>query len=307
MGETHPGLDGPLLGAGSFYGAIQCKHEQCGAIFTDLCHASPRKLPSHAHELPFFELILDGQYGERYGRQDRQFRPFTALFRPRGVPHQDEIGPRGVSLFEIELRPRWRKLLEDCSAHLEHGREDCAGGELMWLCLRLYRKLHETGADALEVESLLSELLACVARMPSERMPVWPAWLSSVVEKLNADFARTITLDELSREAGVHPVHLSRVFRKSKGQGIGDYVHRLRIRAACEQMRALETPIAEIGLATGFADQSHFTRSFRRVTGMTPAVFRGQLLNRRKSHNRQQPRSDNIQASSPRLNLSSGA
>lgn len=107
--------------------------------------------------------------------------------------------------------------------------------------------------------------------------PRGTAWLGRIVDKPTAEFAERLTLDELSGEAGVHRVHLSRVFRKWKGEGIGEYVHRLRIRAACEQMLVPEIPISEIGLATGFADQSHFTRSFRKVTGMTPAAFRSQV------------------------------
>src|ERR1039457_3550675 len=107
------------LGAGSFYGAVEAKREQCGAIFTNLRHASPRKLPSHSHELPFFALLLEGEYGERYERRERQFRPFTVHFRPAEIPHQDEIGPRGVRFFEIEVRPTWRQRLADCSAALD--------------------------------------------------------------------------------------------------------------------------------------------------------------------------------------------
>jgi len=113
------------LGAGAFYGAVQKRREQCDAIFTDLRHLSPRKLPSHAHELSFFALLLGGLYGERYGRQERQFRPFTVHFRPAGVPHQDEIGPSGVRFFEIEVRPSWRNRLADCSAVLDVARDDC--------------------------------------------------------------------------------------------------------------------------------------------------------------------------------------
>ena len=95
--------------------------------------------------------------------------------------------------------------------------------------------------------------------------------------KLAVEYSERLTLDDLSREAGVHPVHLSRVFRKCVGEGIGEYVHRLRVRAACEQILEPEISIAEVSLALGFADQSHFTRAFRRVTGMTPAAFRSQL------------------------------
>jgi AraC family transcriptional regulator len=113
--------------------------------------------------------------------------------------------------------------------------------------------------------------------MPRENVKQPPAWLTRVLEKLAVEHSQRLTLDELSSEAAVHPVHLSRVFRKFVGEGIGEHVRRLRIRAACEQMLAPEISMAEISLATGFADQSHFTRAFRKVTGMTPAVFRVQV------------------------------
>jgi len=271
--------NGPqALGAGTFYGAVQARREQCDAIFTDLRHKSPRKLPSHAHELPFFAVLMEGLYGERYGRQERQFRPFTVHFRPAGVPHQDEVGPPGVRFFEIEIRPSWRKRLEDCSTALDVPRDDCTGGELLWLAMKLFREVHgTTNPDDLSIESLLVELMTAAARMPPDPELERPAWLSRIIEKLAVDYAERVTLDDLSREAGVHPVHLSRVFRKSLGEGIGEHVQRLRVRAACEQMRQPEASIAEISLALGFADQSHFTRIFRRVVGMTPMVFKSQF------------------------------
>ncbi len=142
--------------------------------------------------------------------------------------------------------------------------------------MKMYREFQETdAADDLVVESLLAEMLASVARMRREnRVRHSPAWLRRIIEKLTAEYSQRLTLDDLSREAGVHPVHLSRVFRKCLGVGIGEHVHRLRIRAACEQMLTPEISIAEISLASGYADQSHFTRAFRRATGMTPAAFR---------------------------------
>ena len=269
------------LGAGSFFGAVQSRREQCGAIFTDLRHTSPRKLPSHSHELPFFAVLIDGLYGERYGREEKQFRPFTLHFRPAGVPHQDEIGPSGVRFFEIELRPTWRKGLQDCSAALDVARDDTTGGKLLWLGMKLFREVHAGAGDVLSVSSLLAELMASAARMPRERIEQRPAWLGRIIEKVAVEYSERLTLDELSEEAGIHPVHLSRVFRKCMGTGIGEHVHRLRVRAACEQMIKPEISIAEVSLATGFADQSHFTRAFRRVTGMTPAEFRAQLTAQR--------------------------
>ena len=145
------------------------------------------------------------------------------------------------------------------------------------------------------MESLLSELLRLVACQP-ERCTVAPFWLRRIREKLNVEFCQRITMDDLAREAGVHPVHLSRVFRRFIGKGIGEYVHRLRIREACELMFDPEQSLADISCETGFADQSHFTRTFHSITGSSPGAFRA-LLNR-------QPITS-LASLSPRLSLSS--
>ena len=263
------------LAGGSFFGAVQRKSEMQGAIFTDLQHAVPRKLPKHAHELPFFALLLRGYYGERYGRDRKQFSPFTVMFRPAGIPHQDEIGPDGLRFFEIELRPTWQARIAECSGSLRLACEDLRGGEMLWLTVKLFRELFGgVAADSFAVESQLAELVGYAGRLPKEETRQSPAWLARVMEKLQVEHCEKVTLDELSSEAGVHPVHLSRVFRRFVGEGIGEYVHRLRIRTACERLLALEVSLSEVSFATGFADQSHFCRVFRRITGMAPQTFR---------------------------------
>jgi len=267
--------ENPTLGGGSFFGAVRWRREEFNAIFTDLQHFAPRKLPAHAHELPFFALLLGGSYGERYRHRHKQFGPFTLMYRPAGIPHQDEIGPQGVRFFEIEIRGSWRQRIEQCSGSLDQPHEERGGGELVWIAMRLFRETRSGSAPGdLAVESLLAELVAEAARLPHERLKEAPSWLSRILDKLRTEYCERLTLDELSREAGVHSVHLSRVFRKCRGEGIGDFVHRLRIREACEQMLCRERSLADISFATGFADQSHFTRAFRRITGMSPATLR---------------------------------
>jgi AraC family transcriptional regulator len=176
--------------AGSF-GAIQGKREPCGAMFSDLRHSAPRKLP-------------------RPSRLIREVQTSRAL-------------------------------------------------------------------DELNVD-LLGELFSFAARPCQHESRPAPGWLSRVLDKLRTEHCRRLTLDELAREAGVHPVHLSRIFRRFVGEGIGEHVHRLRVRTACERMLDPSASLAEVSFATGFADQSHFTRSFRRITGLTPAAFRSVLF-----------------------------
>ncbi len=265
------------LCGGQFFGSVHERQEHCDAIFTDLRHGCARKLPAHSHELPFFALLLEGNYRECYGRQQIDFSPFSLSFRPAGFSHQDEIGPHGLRFFEIELRSSWQRRLQECSAKLDLPRDDCSGGHLLWLGMKLFRELREpkVGLD-LSVESLLAELLAAASCI-SDKVKTAPGWLGRVLDKLESEYSERLTLDKLSKEAGVHPVHLSRVFRKFRREGIGEYVYRLRIRAACQQMLTPEVSLAEIALSAGFADQSHFTRAFQKVTGTSPAAFRASL------------------------------
>jgi AraC family transcriptional regulator len=264
------------LTGGEFYGSVLDKAQVAGAIFTDLNHARPRKLPAHSHELPFFCLFFGGDYEEKYGRRDVQFKPFTFSFRPAGVPHQDAIGPRGARMFGIEVQPAWQRKLQSCSGSLAVG-YDFEGGGPLWLALRLYTETRTKLPESdLQVESLISELLGAIVCKP-ESCRIAPLWLRRVQEKLDAEFHARITMDELALEAGVHPVHLSRVFRRCMGKGIGDYVHRLRVRQACERMLDYEATLADISVEVGFADQSHFSRAFRDITGTTPAAFRSML------------------------------
>jgi YesN/AraC family two-component response regulator len=60
----------------------------------------------------------------------------------------------------------------------------------------------------------------------------------------------------------------------SQRQTVGEYLNALRIRRACRELADAGTRLADVALRAGFSDQSHFTRAFKRATGMTPGAFR---------------------------------
>jgi AraC family transcriptional regulator len=97
---------------------------------------------------------------------------------------------------------------------------------------------------------------------------------------LRENFSEPPGLNELAKAVDVHPTHLARVFRQFERRTVGDYIREVRIDYARERMLGSNEPLAEIALAAGFADQTHFTRTFKRITGMTPAEFR-RLFGRR--------------------------
>ena len=110
--------------------------------------------------------------------------------------------------------------------------------------------------------------------IPTEARAASPSWILRARDLLHADLARRRTLANLAAEVGVHPVTLARGFRRSFGCSVGEYVRRLRIERAASQLGGSEVPLAEIALAAGFSDQSHFSNLFRRETGMSPSAYR---------------------------------
>lgn len=82
-----------------------------------------------------------------------------------------------------------------------------------------------------------------------------------------------ISLDELARQAGVSRFHFARQFRLSTGQSPMEYLRRVRIEYSKRILKERDTTIAEVAASLGFSDQSHFTRTFGRLVGVSPGSF----------------------------------
>lgn len=99
----------------------------------------------------------------------------------------------------------------------------------------------------------------------------------SIVQKIRTyienNYAENITLDELTSLAGLTPYHLVRVFHQQVGLPPHKYLIHVRIERAKALLKMGET-LAQVAFMTGFTDQSHFTRRFKRVVGVTPGQYR---------------------------------
>jgi AraC family transcriptional regulator len=132
----------------------------------------------------------------------------------------------------------------------------------------------DEGLLALHGESLALTLLAAVAPDRSRRGATPPAWLAVARELLDDRCGEAVRIAELARAAGVHPVHLARVFRRHLGCTPGEYLRRRRLERAAVLLRETARPLSDVALGCGFADQSHFANAFKRHTGVTPGTFR---------------------------------
>ncbi|MNC69470.1 Bifunctional transcriptional activator/DNA repair enzyme Ada [compost metagenome] len=91
--------------------------------------------------------------------------------------------------------------------------------------------------------------------------------------KLEDDYDKPASLEQLANMVGLEPLYLIRMFKKAVGVSPHSYQIQVRVARVQRQLRA-GASIADAAFACGFFDQSHMTRAFKKVAGMTPGSFR---------------------------------
>lgn len=105
-----------------------------------------------------------------------------------------------------------------------------------------------------------------------------PAWAKELKEMIQDHIDTNLSLKEISKGLEINPSYLSREFSKYfEDLSFGDYIRKQRIEKAVELMQSSSYSLTEIAYLTGFSDQSHFTRIFRKHTGQNPSVYRKKL------------------------------
>jgi AraC family transcriptional regulator len=127
---------------------------------------------------------------------------------------------------------------------------------------------------------LASHLVSHYSSQPAERNSkggMAPSTLRRCIEFMEAHLTGVLRLSELAREAGISTSHFVRSFRQSTGKTPYQFLLHRRVERAQVLMRDPRTSLVEVALATGFADQHHFARVFRRITRVTPSRYRSEL------------------------------
>jgi AraC-like DNA-binding protein len=105
-----------------------------------------------------------------------------------------------------------------------------------------------------------------------------PRWAKELKEIIQDQIDMNITLKQLSKNLDINPAYLSREFSKYFNDlSFGEYIRKLRIEKAIEYLNSSKYSLTKIAYLTGFSDQSHFTRIFKKHTGQNPSTYRKNL------------------------------
>ncbi len=266
------------LPPGRFYGQTLRSRKIASFELSERVYSPGYQTPKHMHKQALFCFVMAGGYTETYGSRTRECRASTLLFHPPQELHAERFHETGGRSFIVEIAPAWLSQVR-AQMNVAETSSDFHGDTFEMLSRKLYREFSNTDLAApLIIEGVLMEMLGETVRhgaaQPSRQAP---RWLQLAREQLHARFTENLTLADLAQNVGVHPVHLAQTFNKTYRCTVGDYVRRLRIEYACQELAATSRPIVEIALAAGFCDQSHFTRTFKRFVGAAPSRYRESL------------------------------
>jgi AraC family transcriptional regulator len=234
-------------------------------------------LEPHTHERTIFAVMLDGSFDSAIGGRRLDCTPATVWTEPREERHANYIGRAGARVLVVQPDPARSDLFGPFAALTDEIHLLRHAG-IATDARRVLTELDVAdGLTALAIDSLVLTMMTAASRLRfggDGHARALPRWLVRAQELLHAHFRDRIQLAAVAGAVGVQPSHLAHAFRQHFRTTVGAYVRTLRLDWAVDQLANTDDPLAEIALAAGYSDQSHFTRECRRVRGVSPGEYR---------------------------------
>jgi AraC-like DNA-binding protein len=265
-----------------FYLNLQPRRDTPLAV---VCGGLEHCTPDYAidrESFPFhsLEYVVRGGGEVRLRNRSHSLKPGSVFAYGPGVRHRISSlpSPPLVKFFVDFTGSRAAGLLQAC--HLPQGE-----ASLVYpanILQPLFDELIRAGAEARrETSALCNQLLECLAlRLAGARAPrggeesLAFSTYNQCRQFMEAHFVRLQSLDQLAAERHINKAYLCRLFHRFDHQTPYQYLLRLKMNHAAEQLRSPGRLVKQVAEQAGFADPFHFSRVFRSVLGLSPAQFR---------------------------------
>jgi AraC-like DNA-binding protein len=217
--------------------------------FYETRHRAFDILATHRHRSAYAALVVDGAYEEVSPDGSIQCATGTVVLHPAFHAHGNYFGHRGAHVMNVLIPNGWR--IDRTYARRAPD-------------LRAARDVFARNPTS---------LLEWFATLEIERPKLLPAWQQQYVSALSGSDDAII---EIAARSGVSAAHASRAVLKSHGMSPQRLRLELRWRRAMSLLPGSRS-LAEIAMETGFADQSHLTRTIRVCTGLSPTALRQEI------------------------------
>ncbi len=232
-----------------------------GAVRFGFYNAEDIEIEPHVHDDAHLIFVLEGNYiTSAVGAPPVTAAPIL-VDNPAGTAHRDRFLNSTGRFLAINISP---ELSKEGNASVSRHPADVTR------MIEVIEEL-EFGKPTLTLEEVAAAILAQDAEKLSRKTP---PWITRAYEQIMEENPGMLTLSGLAQEAGIHPVHLARVFRRSFGRTAGQLLRDRQFERACDRLQLGRDSIAQIALDIGFYDQAHFSRFFSRRSGSSPGRYR---------------------------------
>lgn len=240
-----------------------------------------QKFPSHFHEYYVIGFIEEGQRSLVCKGKEYIINPGDLLlFNPYDTHSCEQIDGKTLDYRCINVTPEiMKKMILEINGHecLPSFKQNVLySSELVDNLRELHLKISQEESE-LKKEELFLYLLEELIQKYSNLATIPPASESTqeikeVCSYLERNYTKMITLNDLSAVSGWSKYHLLRTFTKKMGISPNSYLETIRVNHAKKLLEQGVKPI-EVTFLTGFNDQSHLTKFFKRQVGLTPKQY----------------------------------
>ena len=240
---------------------VKSRAEELNAIPFDI----PDVEYTHYGDECTFDYIV-----KKHKVSDPAIKTISAIVRGADTDRHD-IAPQASGLWAIS---------SGLSENIKDDHELLEKGMIIYDALYTWAKdLQKVKHTQNPIENLLLDVYKKFIKQKSQtkKIPSWAKELKEIIQD-QIDTNLSLSLKEISQSLHVHPTYLSREFSKYFDDlSFGDYIRKLRIEKSIQLLNESDHSLAEIAYLTGFSDQSHFNRIFKKMTGKNPSAFRKKL------------------------------
>ena len=264
-----------ILTKGKYYGNQNSEVSFNGVLLSQYTYTGDRT-DWHYHENPYFMYVLQGNMKDCNKKVKTLCPSGSLMFNNWQEPHYGSKHSNDASGFHLEFEKSWLEK-NGISLSLLEGSQLIQNPKIHLLFAKLYIEfILSDNYSEVSVEVLLLQICDALSNLKEKNSYKNPTWIGGLKELLHYDTSN-LSLQYLSEQLGVHPVHISRAAPKHLSMSLGEYIRQDRIKKAIPLLLDSNSSLTEITYKLGFSDQSHFTRVFKSLLNISPSSYRKSL------------------------------
>ncbi len=264
-----------ILTKGKYYGSRNSEKSFNGVLLSHYTYTG-NKTDWHYHENPYFMYVLQGNMMDCNKKVKTLCPSGSLMFNNWQESHYGSKHSVDASGFHLEFEKYWLEK-NGISLSLLEGSQLVRNPKVHLLFAKLYVEfVLSDNYSEVSIEIILLQICEALSDLKEKKSNKIPTWIEGLKELLHCDTSN-LSLQYLSEQLGVHPVHISRAAPKHLSMSLGEYIRQDKIKKAIPLLLDSNSSLTEISYQLGFSDQSHFNRVFKSYLNTNPSVYRKRL------------------------------